>query len=94
MARHGGTNLKWETREIVRYLQSNWPDALIASTLGCTTSAIIGVRSRLRQGMYKNLEDLPRAEIMRSPPSPAMVRLAEFDPVVRRAMEQKNGEGT
>lgn len=87
----GGHNLKWETRETVRYIREGWSDSAIARTMGCTSSAVIGIRSRLKAGQYKSLMTVP-APISTLPPSQAMIRLAEFDPIIRRALAQRNGE--
>lgn len=89
--KRGGHNLKWITREIIRHVQDGWADRPIATLLGCTTSTVIGVRSRLRAGQYKDLAT-PSTPIAPTPPSLAMIRLAEFDPVIARALAKRRGE--
>lgn len=92
MGKQGGYNLKWETREILSYLKIGRSDRAIADIMGCTTSAVIGVRSRVKSGYYKDIV-IPPPPVASLPPSLAMIRLAEFDPVIKRALLQRKGEG-
>lgn len=92
MAKQGGHNLKWETREIIRLMHSGWPDRAIIERMKCTTSALVGIRSRLKSGMYAGLTGQSIEPSPSTTPSAATLRLAEFDPIIARAIRQRNGE--
>jgi len=61
----------------------------IAAELNLPYTRVNAVIQRWRKGGYRGLElDQPTA------PSPAMIRLAAFDPVIMRALKQREGEGS
>lgn len=65
--------------------------AIVAKRLGVTRNAVLGQWQRA--GLMKSRADvkapLQRAE---APPSLAMIRLAQHDPIIMRALRQRRGE--
>lgn len=77
-----------DVRAILRLWVNGQRQRTIAVLLDISYTRVNSVVQRYRLGGYRDV-NLGRVT---QPPSLAMIRLAEFDPVVRRALKQREGE--
>jgi DNA-binding CsgD family transcriptional regulator len=80
--------LSAQTVQIIRLLERGLSLQAIVDALNLTYPTVNNVAQRWKAKTYANTLPALSAE----PPSLAMVRLAEFDPVIKRALEQREGE--
>ncbi len=80
----------------VLYIDEELSASQVASVVGLSRNAVIGVlwrrgwgraRKRKRSSAY-----VPTSSEFSPPPSPAMIRLAEFDPVIARALKARRSD--
>lgn len=99
---YAGRHSIWTPERIAQAVQlraegKNYDE--VAAAIGCSRGAVIGklhdlkVRKRMEAASAAASRTvLPFKPIrLTDPPSPAMVRLAEFDPVVKRALNRRLG---
>lgn len=79
-----------DVRAILKLWVNGQKQRTIAVILAIPYTRVNSVVQRYRLGGYRDV-NLGRIS---EPPSPAMIRLAEFDPVIARALKQRLGEGT